>query len=128
MRSLRNGHQSEVRRQIAQPLWLHVNCITERQSVASCSVLVYNHITKKCKFLGFTRISKVEIILLLLLHKMITLQSHEGCNSLNWPDPQKLPGTGPPTKEYTWKDPWLWPHMWQRMASLDISERKGPWV
>jgi hypothetical protein len=22
----------------------------------------------------------------------------------------ELPGTGPPTKEYTWRDPWLWAH------------------
>jgi hypothetical protein len=30
----------------------------------------------------------------------------------------ELLGTGPPTKEYTWRDPWLWPHMWQRMTFL----------
>jgi hypothetical protein len=24
----------------------------------------------------------------------------------------ELPGTGPPTKEYTWRDPWCWPHMY----------------
>jgi hypothetical protein len=28
----------------------------------------------------------------------------------------ELPGTGPLTKEYTWRDPWLFQHMWQRMA------------
>ena len=39
-------------------------------------------------------------------------------NSVNWTDLQDLPGTGPPTKEYTWRDPWLWPHMWQRMTFL----------
>jgi hypothetical protein len=33
----------------------------------------------------------------------------------------------PPTKVYTWRNPWLWPHMWQRRALLDISERRGPW-
>ena len=30
-----------------------------------------------------------------------------------------------PTKKYTWRDPWRWPHMWQRMALLDISGRRG---
>ena len=35
--------------------------------------------------------------------------------------PLELPGTGPPSKEYTWRDPWLWLNMWQRMAFLDIS-------
>ena len=25
--------------------------------------------------------------------------------------PPELPGTKPPTKEYTWKDPWLQLHM-----------------
>jgi hypothetical protein len=39
----------------------------------------------------------------------------------------KLPGTGPPIKEYTWRDPWRWLHMWQRMALLDISGRRCPW-
>jgi hypothetical protein len=25
--------------------------------------------------------------------------------------PSELPGTIPPTKDYTWRDPWLQPHM-----------------
>ena len=41
--------------------------------------------------------------------------------------PWELLGTEPPTKEYTWRDPWLRPHMWQRMALLDISGRSSPW-
>jgi hypothetical protein len=48
-----------------------------------------------------------------------------GSNSINWVDTLELLGTGPPTKEYTWRDPWFWQHMWQRMA-LDISGRSGP--
>ena len=28
-----------------------------------------------------------------------------GGNSVNWPDPLELPGTGPPNKEYTWSGP-----------------------
>jgi hypothetical protein len=40
--------------------------------------------------------------------------------------PPELQGTRPPSKEYTWTDPWLWPHMWQKMALLDISGRRGP--
>jgi hypothetical protein len=39
--------------------------------------------------------------------------------------PLELPGTGPPTKEYTWSDLWSWPHMWQRMALLGISRRRS---
>jgi hypothetical protein len=35
--------------------------------------------------------------------------------------PQELLGTGSSTKEYTWRDLWLWLHMWQRMALLDNS-------
>jgi hypothetical protein len=38
----------------------------------------------------------------------------------------ELQGTGLPTKEYTWRDQWLWSHMWQRMALLDVSGRSGP--
>jgi hypothetical protein len=41
--------------------------------------------------------------------------------------PLEFPGNGPPTNEYTWRDPWLWPHTWQRMALLDICGRSGPW-
>jgi hypothetical protein len=30
---------------------------------------------------------------------------HRKNNNINLPDPQELPGTKPPTKEYTWTDP-----------------------
>ena len=30
--------------------------------------------------------------------------------------PSKLLETGPPNKDYTWRDPWLQLHMWQRIA------------
>jgi hypothetical protein len=49
-------------------------------------------------------------------------------NSVNRPDAQGLLGIGPPTKEYTWSNSWHWPHMWQRMALLDICGRRGPWA
>jgi hypothetical protein len=42
------------------------------------------------------------------------LQPHGGSNSVNQPDfplPRELLRTGPPTKECTWRDPWLWQHM-----------------
>jgi hypothetical protein len=32
------------------------------------------------------------------------------------PPPSEFLETGPPTKEYTWRNPWCWPYMWQRMA------------
>jgi hypothetical protein len=32
-------------------------------------------------------------------------------NSINQPDTPELPGTKPPTKEYTRRDPWLQMHM-----------------
>jgi hypothetical protein len=34
------------------------------------------------------------------------LQLHGGSNSVNRPEPSELLGTVPPTKEYTWRDPW----------------------
>jgi hypothetical protein len=46
------------------------------------------------------------------------------CQQPRHPDPELLV-TGPPTKEYTWSDPWSWPHMWQKMALLDISGPEG---
>ena len=48
-------------------------------------------------------------------------------NNMNQPVPPELPGTKPPTREYTWRDPWLQMHMQQKMELLDIKGRKGPW-
>jgi hypothetical protein len=36
---------------------------------------------------------------------------HRKNNNINQPDPPELPETKPPTKEYTWRDPWLQLHM-----------------
>jgi hypothetical protein len=47
-------------------------------------------------------------------------------NNVNQADIPELPGTKPPTKEYTWRDQWLQMHMQQRMALLDINGRRGP--
>ena len=44
---------------------------------------------------------------------------------MSHPVPPELPGTKPPSKEYTWRDPWLQPHMKPRMAISDINERRG---
>ena len=44
------------------------------------------------------------------------LHPHGVINSVNRPDPLDPLGTGPPTKEYTWRYPYLRPHTWQRMA------------
>jgi hypothetical protein len=43
-------------------------------------------------------------------------------------DPPELWDTGPSTKEHTWKDPWVWLHMCQRMALLESEggEALGP--
>jgi hypothetical protein len=37
--------------------------------------------------------------------------THIKNNNINHPDPSELPRTKPPTKEYSWRDPWLQPHM-----------------
>jgi hypothetical protein len=37
--------------------------------------------------------------------------THRKNNNINQPDPLELSGTKPPTKEYTWRLPWLQPHM-----------------
>jgi hypothetical protein len=40
------------------------------------------------------------------------LLPHRKNNNINQPDPpSELPGTKPPTKEYTWKEPWLQVHI-----------------
>ena len=37
--------------------------------------------------------------------------THRKNNNINQPDPIEIPGTKPTTKEYTWRVPWLQPHM-----------------
>jgi hypothetical protein len=44
--------------------------------------------------------------------------------NINQPE---LTGSKPPTKVYKWRDPWLQPYMWQRMALSGISGRIGAW-
>ena len=41
-------------------------------------------------------------------------------NNMDQPVPPELPGTKPPTKEYTWRDP-----RFQKMNISDINERRG---
>jgi len=55
------------------------------------------------------------------------LQHHRKNNNINQPDTPELPGTKPPTKDYTWGNPWLQQYMKQRMALLGINGRRGPW-
>jgi len=47
------------------------------------------------------------------LKRFATTQKEQQCDSSrpHPPPPAKLPGTKPPTKEYTWRDPWLQLHM-----------------
>jgi hypothetical protein len=41
------------------------------------------------------------------LKELRGLQPHRKYNNINQLDSPELPGAKPPTKEYTWKDPWL---------------------
>ena len=54
------------------------------------------------------------------------MQPNRKNNNINQSDTPELPGTKPPTKEYTERDLWLQPHMYQRMVLLGINGRKGP--
>jgi hypothetical protein len=51
-----------------------------------------------------------------------------GGTNMNQSDLPELPGTKPPTKEYTWRDPWFQLHMWHRMVLLVINGRRRPLV
>jgi hypothetical protein len=58
----------------------------------------------------------VGVLVLLRSNKILTgfaifMQTHRTNNNINQPDPPELPETNPPTKEYTWRDPWLQLHM-----------------
>jgi hypothetical protein len=37
--------------------------------------------------------------------------SHRKNNNINQPDLPELPGTKPPTKKYTWRNPWFQLHV-----------------
>jgi hypothetical protein len=52
-------------------------------------------------------------------------QPHGVSNSVSRPELQR---TGHAAKEYTWRNPYHWPHKWERMALLDIIGRTGPWA
>jgi hypothetical protein len=50
------------------------------------------------------------------LKELKEFATHRKNNNINQPDPHhhhlpELPGTKPPTKEYTWSNPWLQLHM-----------------
>ena len=59
------------------------------------------------------------------LRELKVLEPHRK-NNINQPDLPELPGTKSPTKEYTWRDPWLQLHMQQRMALSMGGEALGP--
>ena len=40
----------------------------------------------------------------------------------------QTPGAPDQPKRTHGRDSWLPPHMWQRLALLDISGKRGPWV
>jgi len=61
------------------------------------------------------------------LKELKGLQFHRK-NNMNQPDSPEHPGTKPATKEYTWRDPCLQPHMKQRMALSGTSRRRRPWL
>jgi hypothetical protein len=44
------------------------------------------------------------------------------------PTPSELPGTKPPTKEYTWRGPWIQLHMLLRMFMSAINGKRSPWT
>jgi hypothetical protein len=45
------------------------------------------------------------------LKELKRFATHEKKNNINQPESPGLPGTKPPSKEYTWKVQWLQPHM-----------------
>jgi hypothetical protein len=47
------------------------------------------------------------------LKELMGFAIHRKNNNINQqnPPPPELPGTKPPTKEHTWRDPWLQLHM-----------------
>jgi hypothetical protein len=46
-----------------------------------------------------------------ILKELKGFETHRKNNNINQPDNSELPGTKPPSKEYTWRDPWLQLHM-----------------
>lgn len=54
------------------------------------------------------------------------LQPHWKNNTV-WPDHPVLTKSRPPTKEYTWRNPWLQIHRSQRMTLPNSNGRRGLW-
>jgi hypothetical protein len=54
-------------------------------------------------------------------------EPHKRNNNMKQPVTPELPGTKPQTKAYSWRDAWLQPLMWQKMALLSINGRRVPW-
>jgi hypothetical protein len=59
------------------------------------------------------------------LKELKGFESHRRNNNINQPVPPEFLWPKRPTKEYTWRDSRLQPHMCQRMALWDIDERRG---
>jgi hypothetical protein len=58
------------------------------------------------------------------LKKQKVIEPHRKNNNIKQAE---LLVSKPPTKEYTWRDPWLQLPKWQMMALSGISGRRGPW-
>ena len=61
------------------------------------------------------------------LKELKGLEPHRKNNNIIQLDPSELPGTKPPTREYTWEEPWFQLHMEQRIALPGINGRGDPW-
>jgi hypothetical protein len=60
------------------------------------------------------------------LKELQEFTTHKNNNNINQPDTSKLPWTEPPIKEYTWRDPWLLPHMYMTMLAPMGGDTLGP--
>jgi hypothetical protein len=63
---------------------------------------------KKTKETKITSEETEENWILIIYSMRIYVENPKDVNQTN---PPELPGTKPPTKEYTWRDPWLQPHI-----------------
>jgi len=59
------------------------------------------------------------------LKELRRLENHKN-NNINQPNPPELQETEPTPQKYTGMNFWLYPHKQQRMALLDINEKRGP--
>jgi hypothetical protein len=79
--------------------------------VAASSSQRYLHVKRRLHCFSGLRFPYIRLLIKSTSEELKELAAHRRNNNMHQRGPPELPGTKPPTKEYTWKDSWLQLHM-----------------